>query len=210
MKNISIIDIGINNTQSVAGALTHLGFETIITKDENKIMNSSALILPGVGSFPEGIKSLKKNYLDLVIKNYFKEGKPILAICLGFQMIFTSSEEFGNTKGLNILDGKVRSLKSLKTNKIIPNLGWNVINCKKNKTNFLYNQLDTKPALYFIHSYYVETKEKRYITSSINFGGKQITTSVQYKNLYGVQFHPEKSGKNGIKIIKNFLNQIKR
>ena len=124
-------------------------------------------------------------------------------------MLFTSSEEFGNTKGLNILNGKVKSLKSLKTNKTIPNLGWNEINYKKNKTNFLFDQLDTKPALYFIHSFHVEIKDKKYITSSMNFGKKQIVTSIKYKNLYGVQFHPEKSGKNGIKIIKNFLNQIK-
>lgn len=208
MKNISIIDMGINNIRSVVGALNYLGFKTIVTKDESKIMDSSALILPGVGSFPEGIKNLEKNNLDLIIKNFFQQGKPILAICLGFQMLFTSSEEFGNTKGLNILNGKVKSLKSLKTNKTIPNLGWNVINYKKNKTNFLFDQLDAKPALYFIHSFHVEIKDKKYITSSMNFGKKKIVTSIQYKNLYGVQFHPEKSGKNGIKIIKNFLNQI--
>ena len=105
MKYISIIDIGVNNLRSVVGALNHLGFKTLITKDKDEIMNSIALILPGVGSFPSGMKSLKKNGLDLTIKNFFKQGKPILAICLGFQMLFSSSQEFGNTKGLNILDG---------------------------------------------------------------------------------------------------------
>ena len=210
MNPISIIDMGINNIRSVIGILNYLGFKTIVTKNEDKIMNSSALILPGVGSFPEGIENLKKNNLDLIIKSFFKQGKPILAICLGFQMLFTESEEFGNTKGLNILNGKVRHLKSLKTNKIIPNLGWNLVNYKKNKNNCLFNQLDTKPALYFIHSYHVDIKDKKYITSNISFGKKKIITSIQYKNLYGVQFHPEKSGKDGIKIIKNFLNQTKK
>lgn len=210
MKYISIIDMGVNNIRSVVGVLNHLDFETIITKDKDKIMNSSALILPGVGSFPEGMNNLKKNGLDSIIKNFFKQGKPILAICLGFQMLFTSSEEFGTTKGLSIINGKVRSLKSLKIKKTVPNLGWNIVKYKKKKTNYLYNRLVSKPSVYFIHSYYVETKDKQYITSSINFSGKEITTSIQYKNLYGVQFHPEKSGKNGIVIIKNFLSRIKK
>jgi imidazole glycerol-phosphate synthase subunit HisH len=210
MKYISIIDMGINNIRSVVGVINYLGYKTMITRDENKIMESSALILPGVGSFPEGINNLRTNNLDKIIKNFFKKGKPVLAICLGFQMLFTSSEEFGFTKGLNIINGKVKSLKSLKTKQIIPNLGWNIIKYKKDNTNYLFSQLVSKPSVYFIHSYYVETKEKKKITSSINFGGKNITTSIQYKNLYGVQFHPEKSGKNGIKIIKNFLDRIKK
>jgi len=209
VKYISIIDIGVSNLRSVVGALNHLGYKTLITRDKDEIMNSAALILPGVGSFPSGMKSLKKNGLDLIIKNFFKQGKPILAICLGFQMLFSSSKEFGNTKGLNILDGKVKSLKSLKTKKICPNLGWKQLNYKKNHTNNLFNQFDTEIAVYFIHSYYAEIKNKRCITSTINFGKKKIIASIQFKNLYGVQFHPEKSGNDGIKIIKSFLNQIK-
>ena len=202
--------MGINNIRSVAGVLNYLEYKTIITKDENRIMDSSALILPGVGSFPEGMNSLKKNNLDKIIKNFFKRGKPVLAICLGFQMLFSSSEEFGFTKGLNIINGKVKPLNSLKTQKTIPNLGWDIVKYKKNNTNYLFNHLESKPSLYFIHSFYVETKEKKIITSSINFDGKDIATSIQYKNLYGVQFHPEKSGKNGIVIIKNFLSRIKK
>jgi glutamine amidotransferase len=209
MSYISIIDIGVNNLRSVVGVFNHLNFKTIITKDTNKIMNSAALILPGVGSFPSGMKNLKKNGLDLIIKKFFKQGKPILAICLGFQMLFSSSEEFGDTKGLNILGGKVKSLKSLKTSKISPNLGWAKLNYKKNKNNHLFNQFDDKLPVYFIHSYYAEVKNKKFITSNISLGGVKVTTSIQYKNLYGVQFHPEKSGKDGIKIIKNFLRQIK-
>ena len=209
MKYISIVDMGVNNIRSVASVLDHLGFKTLISKDKYKIMNSSALILPGVGAFPEGMNNLKKNGLDLIIKEFFKQGKPILAICLGFQMLFSSSEEFGVNNGLGIIKGKVKSLKSLKIKVTVPNLGWRKVKYKKNKNNYLYNQLCTKPSFYFIHSYYAETKNKKYVTSSINFSGKEITTSIQYKNLYGVQFHPEKSGKNGIKIIKNFLNQIK-
>ena len=112
MNEISIIDMGINNIRSVVGAINYLGFKTIVTKAEDKIMKSSALILPGVGSYPQGIKNLKKDKLDITIKKFFKSEKPILAICLGFQMLFSSSEEFGNTKGLNIIAGKVRPLKS--------------------------------------------------------------------------------------------------
>jgi len=210
MRYISVIDTGINNLRSIIGAVNHLGFKTMITNDKDKIMNSAGLILPGVGSFPAGMKKLKDSGLDTIIKRYFKKDKPILAICLGFQMLFSSSNEFINTKGLNILNGKVKSLKSLNTNKIVPNLGWNILNYKKNKNNDLFKKVNLKPSIYFIHSYYVEAKSIDYITSTISFGGKKITTSIQYKNLYGVQFHPEKSGHNGLKIIKNFLTQTEK
>lgn len=210
MKYVSVIDTGTNNLKSIIGAVNHLGFKTIITNDKDTIMNSAALILPGVGSFPTGMKKLKNTGLDIIIKKFFKSEKPILAICLGFQMLFSSSNEFKTTKGLNILSGKVKSLKSLKTNKIVPNLGWSILNFKKKKTNYLFKKITLKPSIYFIHSYYVEAKNKNYITSTINFGEKKIATSIQYKNLYGVQFHPEKSSHNGLKIIKNFLSQIKK
>ena len=210
MKYISIIDNGINNLKSIVGAVNHLGFKTKITNDKSVIMNSSGLILPGVGSFPAGMKKLKDSGLDETIKNFFKKDKPILAICLGFQMLFSSSNEFKNTKGLNILHGKVKSLKDLKTKKIVPNLGWNILDFKKKRNNNLFKKISVKPSIYFIHSYYVDAKNKNNITSTINFGGKKITASVQFKNLYGVQFHPEKSGPNGLKIIKNFLSKIEK
>ena len=153
---------------------------------------------------------LKKAGLDIIIKEYFKKGKPILAICLGFQMLFKSSDEFKITKGLSFLSGQVRSLKSLKTKEIIPNLGWRKINFTNNKKNFLFQKISPKPKLYFIHSYCVETTNKKYITSTTEFGRKKIVSSIQYKNLYGVQFHPDKSGYGGLQIIKNFLKKSKK
>lgn len=209
MKYISVIDMEINNLKSIVGAINHFGFKTIVTKDENMILNSSAIILPGVGSFPAGMKRLKKNKLDVTIKKFFKKGRPILAICLGFQILFSSSEEFKKTKGLNILPGKVTSLNKLKTKELVPNLGWNILNYKKNKNNILFKNLSSKSSSYFVHSFFAKPKEKKVETSTINFGGKKIVSSIQYKNLFGVQFHPEKSGRNGLKIIRNFLNQIK-
>ncbi len=208
MKYVSVIDTGTNNLRSIIGAVNYLGHKAIVSNNEKIIMNSSALIIPGVGSFPAGMEKLKKNRLDIIIKNFFREEKPILAICLGFQMLFSSSNEFKNTKGLNILEGKVKSLKDLKTNEIVPNLGWKILNYKKNKKNLLFKKINVKPSVYFIHSYFVEIKNKAHITSTINFGRKKIITSIQYKNLYGVQFHPEKSDYNGIKMIKNFLSKL--
>ncbi len=210
MKYISIIDTGINNLRSIVGAINHLGFKTIITNDKNKIMKSSGLILPGVGSFPAGMKKLKKEGLIDTIKKFHKENRPILAICLGFQMLFSSSDEFKYTKGLNLISGKVKSLKSLKNKKIVPNLGWNTLNIIKHKNNNLFKKINSKPSTYFIHSYYAEIKNRKQETSNINFGGKKITTSIQLKNLYGVQFHPEKSGYTGLKIIQNFLTYAKK
>ena len=209
MKYISIIDTGISNLRSIVGAINHLGFKTIITNDKNKIMKSSGLILPGVGSFPAGMNKLKKEGLIVTIKKFHKENRPILAICLGFQMLFSSSDEFKYTKGLNLISGKVKSLKSLKTKKIVPNLGWNTLNIIKHKNNNLFKKISPKPSIYFIHSYYAEIKNRKQETSNINFGGKKITTSIQLKNLYGVQFHPEKSGYTGLKIIQNFLTHAK-
>lgn len=210
MKYISIIDTGINNLRSIIGAINHLGFKTIITNDKNKIMKSSGLVLPGVGSFPAGMKKLKEEGLIVTIKKFHKENRPILAICLGFQMLFSSSDEFKYTKGLNLISGKVKSLKSLKTKKIVPNLGWNTLNIIKHKNNNLFKKINSKPSTYFIHSYYAEIKNRKQETSNINFGGKKITTSIQLKNLYGVQFHPEKSGYTGLKIIQNFLTHTKK
>ena len=156
MKHVSIINMGINNLRSVVGALNYLGFEAVITKDEQKIMNSSALILPGVGSFPVGMENLKKNNLDAIIKNFFNKGKPVLAICLGFQMLFSHGNEFGNTKGLNIIKGKVKSLKDLKTDKIIPNLGWQSLNYKKNNTNHLFsNKSWIYSSFYYFTTWYL-------------------------------------------------------
>ena len=210
MSYIAIIDIGINNLKSILGAVNYLGFRAIISDKQNIIMKSSALIIPGVGSFPVGMKKLKTKGLDKVIKKYHKMQKPILAICLGFQMLFTSSEEFKNTKGLNILTGKIKSLKKLKTNNTVPNLGWKKLEYIKKKSNYLFIGLKHKPSIYFIHSYFAEIKNKKLVTSTINFGGKKVTSSIQYKNLFGVQFHPEKSSKDGIKIVKNFLGRIKK
>ena len=152
---------------------------------------------------------LKKEGLIVTIKKFHKENRPILAICLGFQMLFSSSDEFKYTKGLNLISGKVKSLKSLKIKKIVPNLGWNTLNIIKHKNNNLFKKISPKPSIYFIHSYYAEIENRKQETSNINFGGKKITTSIQLKNLYGVQFHPEKSGYTGLKIIQNFLTHAK-
>lgn len=209
MKYIAVIDMEISNIKSIVAAIRYFGFDTIITKNENMILNSSALILPGVGSFPAGMKILKKNKLDLTIKKFIKTKKPVLAICLGYQLLFSSSMEFKYTKGLDILKGKVLSLKSLKTKRFTPNIGWNLIGVKKDKNNTLFSKLNSKIAVYFVHSFFVKTEKKNLETSTIDFGEKKIVSSIQDKNLFGVQFHPEKSGKDGLKIIKNFLNKIK-
>ncbi|WP_435116863.1 imidazole glycerol phosphate synthase subunit HisH [Candidatus Pelagibacter bacterium nBUS_49] len=208
MIYIAVIDMGINNLKSIIGAINNFGYKAIVTNDEEKIMNAAALILPGVGSFPSGMKKLKKDKMDIIITNFFKKKKPILAICLGFQMLFTLSNEFKTTKGLNLLNGKVKSLKKLNKKKIVPNLGWRNIKIKKNKFNSLFEKVNDKISVYFIHSFYVESDNTKYVTSYTHFAEKKIVSSIQYKSLYGVQFHPEKSGYEGLKIIKNFLMRI--
>ena len=206
MKKITIIDYGTSNLKSIEAAFNHLGYSAIVSNDRKKIINAEKLVLPGVGSFPVIMSILKKKKIDLAIKEHVHNQKPFLGICLGMQVLFDVSYEFKKTKGLGILNGDVKSLseKLGKNNFLIPNTGW--VPLKKNKLFKQKNIIDYSKdmCLFFTHSYFVDTKDKSIVSSYINFGEKLICSSVQYKNIFGMQFHPEKSGKIGLNILKNF------
>ncbi len=204
MNYVAVINIGINNLKSIIGAVNYFGYKTIVTNKKEKIMNSSALILPGVGSYPAGMQKLKKTGLDIIIKKYFKQEKPILAVCLGFQMLFKSSDEFKYTKGLGFLSGRVKSLKTLKTKKMIPNLGWSKINFKKKKNNSLFTGVNSNSSLYFIHSYFVETTNKEYITSTIDFEKKKLFLQFSIKTYMEFNSIQKKAVIMGLKLSRIF------
>ena len=195
---IAIINYKMGNLGSVKNALDSLNIESVITDDIEIIKKADKLILPGVGAFKEAMENLKKLNLIDTIKEEVKKGKPILGICLGMQLLFSSSEEYGLTEGLSILEGKIIHFKEngLK----IPHMGWNNLSIPANTK--LFKGLNN-PYVYFVHSYHLVTDNKDYLLTKTTYG-YEFSCAVEYKNIYATQFHPEKSGDVGLQILKNF------
>jgi glutamine amidotransferase len=198
-KAVGIIYLGkISNTYSVEKVLKSIRYKSELIKDFKKINEYSHIIIPGVGSFQEGIKQLKKRQFDIVLKS--KNLKPkVLAICLGMHILTKIGFEFKKTMGLNLFDGKVKRINFLKK---IPHIGFSKIKFKK---NFLFKNIKKSSEFYFMHSYYLSKVKDEYISSYINYKRNKLITSIKYKNFIGLQFHPEKSGKIGQVILNNFL-----
>lgn len=192
---IAIIDYNMGNLKSVKNALDSLGIESIITSDKKEILKADKVILPGVGAFKDAMTIIKSSGLDAVIKEVAKT-KPLLGICLGFQLLFEKSSEFGETEGLGLLKGEIKRLDvPLK----VPHVGWNNLEVKPNSK--LLRGIDGN-YVYFVHSYYLDSSMP--FVSSYTEYGKKIAVSVEEGFIYGTQFHPEKSGEVGLKILRNF------
>ncbi|MBP2031548.1 glutamine amidotransferase [Clostridium algifaecis] len=198
---ISIIDYGAGNLKSVEKALRYLNVDSKVTFDSDEINKSDGVILPGVGAFPMAMESLKKRGLDKVILDIAKEDKPFLGICLGMQMLFDVGEEIEETKGLGIIKGRVREIYG---DVKIPHMGWNSLII--NKRNKLFEGIPDSSYVYFVHSYYAEVENKEDLNAYSEYGNIDITAAVSRGNIYGLQFHPEKSGDLGLKILKNFVD----
>jgi len=200
---ITIIDYGMGNLRSVQKAFEHIGKNAVITDDRKKILKSSLVVLPGVGSFSAAIANLKKLNLIETVKNIILDGKPFLGLCLGLQLLFEKSEE-GNCKGLGIFKGKVKKFDYplLK----IPHMGWNNARCKMQDAGCkIFKGIKNNSYFYFVHSFYVVPKNKNIIATITNYG-INFTSSIFYKNIFATQFHPEKSQKNGLKLLKNYVD----
>tara|TARA_B110001452_G_scaffold266324_1_gene272898 strand:+ start:1819 stop:2454 length:636 start_codon:yes stop_codon:yes gene_type:complete len=209
MLKVAIVDYGMGNIFSVNSACKKAGIETIITQDHDKILSSNALILPGVGSFFEAMKRIKDKKLDVTIKEFYKTKKPIVGICLGMQLLFSESEEQKKTKGLNLIQGKVRSIGKnlIKEKSNYLNIGWYTISQKK-KTDYLKN-LKKEKKMYFIHSYYCIPDDNRIITSFSTINDMKFCSSISHDNIECFQFHPEKSGVIGQTIYSCLNKKIK-
>ncbi|MEW6088881.1 MAG: imidazole glycerol phosphate synthase subunit HisH [bacterium] len=202
MKYIAIIDYGMGNLRSIQKALEFLGYRAEVTDKKNKIRNASSVILPGVGAFPKAMEELEKRGLVETVKNGVKSGKPFLGICLGMQILFEESDEFGLSKGLGIVRGKVQRFSGkLK----IPHMGWNEIELSK-RPDFL-KDFPKKAFVYFVHSYYCEPEDKKVILSR-TFYGKSFVSGIYRENLIACQFHPEKSQKIGLEFLNKFSRLI--
>lgn len=195
---ITIIDYGMGNLISIKNAFGYLGAKVKITDKPKEIEEAKKLVFPGVGHFGQGIQNLKRKKLDLALKNNIREGAPFLGICLGLQLLFEKSEEAPTAQGLAILKGKVLRFKNLK----IPQMGWNRLKIQK-KTKILKGIKDGS-FVYFMHSFYVKPVDEKIVATKTTYG-RDFCSAIESQNIFGVQFHPEKSGKIGLKILKNFI-----
>ena len=208
MKKITIIDYGCGNILNLVRAIKFLSYEVETTHDHKKIINSSHVILPGVGAFGNAIKQIEKYNLRSSILEYAKLNKPLLGVCVGMQILLTVGYEHGVHKGLDLIEGEVVKISNKKNKEIkIPHIGWNEIypnNDKKEwKNKILKNSLIGK-SFYFIHSFVCLTKDSDSTIAVCNYSGISIPAFVATGNIFGCQFHPEKSADNGLAILKNF------
>ncbi len=206
---IAIIDYKAGNLFSVKNAFDKLGVDTVITSDVDVIKKADKLLLPGVGAFENAMNHLRELKLDYMIIDEVKSGKPFLGICLGMQLLFNSSEEYGYHEGLNILEGKIIHFDFNNVGAThcepapkIPHMGWNSItNCAGSK---LFSDLENQ-FVYFVHSYHLVTDNKEYKQIITNYG-YDFCSAIEYKNIFATQFHPEKSGEVGLSILRTFAN----
>ena len=207
-KKITIIDYGCGNILNLARAIKFIGYEVDITHDKNKIINSSYVILPGVGAFGDAMKKLEKYNLNNIILKYVESNKPLLGICLGMQILLTVSYEFGVHKGLGLIEGKVIKISNKKNKEIkIPHMGWNEIypnNNKKEWKNKILKNSSIGKSFYFVHSFVCITKDYDSTIAVCNYSDISIPAVIATGNVFGCQFHPEKSGDNGLAVLKNF------
>ena len=199
---IAVIDYGVGNLRSVEKSLEYVGAEVCITSQSDDIMNADKIVFPGVGAIKPALDKLSHlNLMDPILRA-MESGKPFLSICVGFQILFQTSEEGGEVKGLGVLKGRVQKFSSLK----VPQIGWNKIKIE-NKNCPLFLDVEDGSYVYFCHSYYVQDIEADNIATSTAYGCR-YTSSVWKDNIYGVQFHPEKSQTVGLKILDNFVNKV--
>ncbi len=199
MKTV-IVDYGMGNLHSVQKALLYLGEQSVLSGDGDEIKSADRILLPGVGAFMDAMAELKRLRLVEPIQNAAKAGKPLLGICLGMQLLFEYSEEGGRSEGIGLFPGGITLMEA--PGQKIPHMGWNTV---QNRNSVFFAGLPNEFSVYFVHSYcYLPTEEA--FTAGVTEYGKAFTCAVQQNNVFATQFHPEKSGDNGLKMLRNFLD----
>lgn len=202
---IAVVDYGMGNLRSVQKALEKVGHNVLVTSSPQQILDAHSIVLPGVGAFKDCIHNLEKlKLIDPILKS-IKMGKPFLGICLGLQILFTESEEFGKTTGLDLIKGKVvrfpKGNKPASMRLKVPHMGWNSISMSKDIPFF--SGIEDGSFFYFVHSYYVDPDDKGIVATTTSYG-IEFTSSIQKENIFACQFHPEKSQRLGLQILRNF------
>jgi len=200
---IAIVDYNMGNLASVKNAFAKLGKDTVVENNPEKFKDYDKLILPGVGAFGDAMEHLKERNMVEPIKEFAASGKPMIGICLGMQLLFESSEEFGKHEGLGLIKGSVTAFDSSKFSEPlkVPHMGWNRMFTKEHP---LFVGLDEEHYLYFVHTYHVNCTDENDIIGTTNYG-YEFTSAVAHNNIMGIQPHPEKSHENGLKILENFI-----
>jgi glutamine amidotransferase len=205
---IAIIDYGFGNIKSVINALHYCNAEACVINSPLQIANFKGAILPGVGSFGPASDFLKSKDFDKAIRDYVDCGGMLYGICLGFQLFFTVGYENGEHNGLNIISGKVKKFNFDDRTLKIPHMGWNNVELLDGVyAKKMFNAIDDQEAFYFVHSYYVVPNNLEQVSSLCNYG-INFCASIAYKNVWGSQFHPEKSGEKGLRILSNFISEV--
>jgi len=204
--SIGIVDYNMGNLSSVKNAFLKFGVDAKVQNDPDKLKEYDKLVLPGVGAFGDAMEHLRQSGLDEAIKEFAKSGKPLLGICLGMQLLFDKSDEFGSHDGLGLVPGEVRYFDSSRFEKRlkIPHMGWNKL--FQQKETPLLKGLEESFYLYFVHSYHAICEDRYAIGKT--FYGYEFVSAVQKESVYGFQPHPEKSHDNGLKIIENFIKEV--
>ncbi|MEE1016836.1 MAG: imidazole glycerol phosphate synthase subunit HisH [Ruminococcus sp.] len=201
---IAIIDYGAGNIQSVSKALKHIGCDCFITNKKDEILSADGAVLPGVGSFGDTVDSLNKYGIKEAVIEFIKSGKPFLGICLGLQLLFPGSEESEGAEGLGVFDGTITKIPNGDGLKI-PHMGWNSL--KITKDSRLFKGIEENPYVYFVHSYFLNAADKSIVAAQTEYG-VTIDAAVEKGNVFATQFHPEKSGNTGLRILKNFVDIV--
>ncbi|HEX5873401.1 MAG TPA: imidazole glycerol phosphate synthase subunit HisH [Pyrinomonadaceae bacterium] len=195
---VAIIDYGVGNLRSVEKAFAATGCEAAVTANEDELRAAERLVLPGVGAFAACMKALSERGFDRLVRERAEAGTPVLGVCVGMQLLFDESEEFGSTPGLGLLRGRVRRFE---VDLVVPQVGWNRI--YQRRQHELFEGVDDGSFCYFVHSYYCAPGDETVIAGATDYGGKYASV-VAKENICGVQFHPEKSQSVGLRMLKNF------
>ncbi len=199
---VAIVDYGVGNLFSLKSSFAAIGVQAVVTGDKAEIEKASRIILPGVGAFGDAAKKLKESGLGDVVINETKKGKPLLGICLGMQLLFEKSFEYGEHEGLGLIKGEIRPIADvIPKNLKIPHIGWNALTFKGEKSK-IFKYLKDGDHVYFVHSFYGANCEKS-VSATTEYGA-ELTAAVESGNVFGCQFHPEKSGEVGLQILRAF------
>jgi glutamine amidotransferase len=203
---IVIIDYGMGNLRNVQRGFERIGLEAKLTRNKKEIQRASAIVLPGVGAFKDCMTNLEKYGMVESLLRSIEKGKPYLGICLGLQILFSESEEFGSHKGLDLIKGRVVRFKPDPEHKV-PHMGWNTVEIDREVP--MLQGIESGDFFYFVHSYYVIPEERQWISSFTTYG-LSFVSSIWKENIFATQFHPEKSQQKGLRILENFVKSISR
>lgn len=198
MVQVAIIDYGVGNLRSVEKAFAATGCEAVVSGEEEVLRGAHRLVLPGVGAFGACAKALRERGFERLVREKVEEGTPLLGVCVGMQLLFEESDEFGATPGLGLLPGRVRRFSD---ELVVPHVGWNRVAARQ--SHALFNDVTPESFFYFVHSYYCEPKDQSVVAGETEYGVRYASV-VAKGNICGVQFHPEKSQESGLRLLRNF------